>query len=85
MAGMVASVLLFLVLYWLADVRRVTGWAAILKPARGGPAKPCAILGYGLLYIIKISCLSRTTRSLATNGAGPMALDKISYPFSVRG
>lgn len=27
------SVLLFLVLYWLADVRHVTGWAAILKPA----------------------------------------------------
>jgi hypothetical protein len=27
------SVLLFLGLYWVADVRRVTGWAAILKPA----------------------------------------------------
>lgn len=27
------SVLLFLALYWVADVRRVTGWAAILKPA----------------------------------------------------
>ena len=27
------SVLLFLGLYWLADVRRITGWAAILKPA----------------------------------------------------
>lgn len=27
------SVLLFLALYWLADVRRITGWAAILKPA----------------------------------------------------
>ena len=27
------SVLLFLALYWLADVRRISGWAAILKPA----------------------------------------------------
>jgi len=27
------GVLLFLALYWVADVRRVTGWAAILKPA----------------------------------------------------
>jgi len=27
------SVLLFLALYWLADVRHITGWAAILKPA----------------------------------------------------
>ena len=27
------SVLLFLVLYWLADVRHMTRWAAILKPA----------------------------------------------------
>jgi predicted acyltransferase len=27
------SVLLFLALYWLADVRRVTRWAAIIKPA----------------------------------------------------
>ena len=26
-------VLLFLALYWLADVRRITGWAAFLKPA----------------------------------------------------
>ncbi len=27
------SVLLFLALYWLADVRHIAGWAAILKPA----------------------------------------------------
>ncbi len=27
------GVLLFLALYWLADVRRITAWAAILKPA----------------------------------------------------
>lgn len=27
------SVVLFLALYWIADVRRITGWAAILKPA----------------------------------------------------
>ena len=27
------GVLLFLALYWLADVRRVTGWGAILNPA----------------------------------------------------
>lgn len=27
------SVLLFLALYWLADVRHISGWAAILKPA----------------------------------------------------
>ena len=27
------GVLLFLALYWLADVRHTTGWAAILKPA----------------------------------------------------
>jgi heparan-alpha-glucosaminide N-acetyltransferase len=73
------SVLLFLALYWLADVRRVTGWAAILKPAGSN-----TLLTYLLPDLFYFAVGSTVATWLWSSGWGGV-LRSVIFTFAILG
>lgn len=73
------SVLLFLALYWLADVRHITGWATILKPAGSN-----TLLTYLLpdLFYFAMEALYITTQ---WNSGWPGVIRSIVFTFAMLG
>lgn len=73
------SVLLFLALYWLADVRRITAWAAILKPAGSN-----TLLTYLLpdLFYFGMEALYITTQ---WNSGWPGVIRSVVFTFAMLG
>lgn len=73
------SVLLFLALYWLADVRRITGWAAILKPAGSN-----TLLTYLLPDLFYFAFGGAVTPFLWNSG-WPGAVRSVIFTFAILG
>ncbi len=73
------SVLLFLALYWLADVRRVTRWAAILKPAGSN-----TLLTYLLPDLVYFAA-GGIIISLHWNSGWPGVLRSVVFTFAMLG
>jgi hypothetical protein len=73
------SVLLFLALYWLADVRRITGWAAILKPAGSN-----TLLTYLLPDLFYFACGAALAPFLWNSGLPGLARSVI-FTFAILG
>jgi predicted acyltransferase len=71
------SVLLFLGLYWLADVRRVTRWAAIIKPAGSN-----TLLTYLLPDVFYFAAGAAITPLLWSSGWGGAARSVI-FTFAI--
>jgi hypothetical protein len=73
------GVLLFLALYWLADVRRITGWATLLKPAGSN-----TLLTYLLPDLFYFTCGAALAPFLWNSGLPGLARSVI-FTFAILG
>lgn len=72
------GVVLFLALYWLADVRHISGWAAILKPAGSN-----TLLTYLLPDLFYFGC--GLAWAAPWNAGWPGAVRAVAFTFAMLG